>query len=162
MSDLFRLAGDLDQAHANAARLFEIVRERLLAVLPKHSEIHHVGATSIPGCLTKGDLDILVRVRADHFSEADAVLAGLFHRNEGSARTQTFASFLEGTSDPPLGIQLSVVGGPLDIFLDFAERLRQDNDLLKRYNALKSKYSGLPLDAYLAAKADFIASALKK
>ncbi|WP_414531517.1 GrpB family protein [Rhodopseudomonas sp. G2_2311] len=42
--------------------MFAAVKQQLIAVLPNTSELLHIGATSVPGCLTKGDLDIVIRV----------------------------------------------------------------------------------------------------
>ena len=41
--------------------LFSDEKEKLSVVLP-YAEIEHIGATSVPGTITKGDLDINVRV----------------------------------------------------------------------------------------------------
>jgi GrpB-like predicted nucleotidyltransferase (UPF0157 family) len=52
---------ELRQA-VNAA--FARHRAHVLDLVPD-AEVAHVGSTSIPGALTKGDLDLLVRVGAD-------------------------------------------------------------------------------------------------
>jgi uncharacterized protein len=38
------------------------------------AEIEHIGATSVPGALTKGDVDLLVSVPAERFGAAVAAL----------------------------------------------------------------------------------------
>ncbi|WP_334493720.1 GrpB family protein [Bradyrhizobium sp. AZCC 1614] len=59
-------------------------------MLPTSAEMHHVGATAIPGCLTKGDLDIVIRVDAADFSQVDAQLAERFSRNLGLCTPRNF------------------------------------------------------------------------
>ena len=108
----------------------------------------HVGATAVPGCLTKGDLDVVVRVEPADFAAAEARLAGRFGRNAGSVRTEDFAAFAEAGRSPPLGIQLTVKGGALDIFHAFAAALRGDPALVRRYNALKLRFRGRPMAVF--------------
>lgn len=159
--DTFSLAPDPDAARAAADRLFAAVRRDLVARLPPSAEVLHVGATAIPGCLTKGDLDIAVRVEAADFAAAEAGLAGAFGRNAGSARTDGFAAFEDARRTPHLGIQLTVKGGALDGFHRFAEALRADPALLRRYNDLKRAHHDGPMAPYRAAKDAFVAEVLR-
>ena len=70
--EIFTIARDTEGAGALARHLFEEVRSRLAAALPEAARIHHIGATAVPGCLTKGDLDIVVRVEGRDFAKAEA------------------------------------------------------------------------------------------
>jgi GrpB-like predicted nucleotidyltransferase (UPF0157 family) len=147
-------------ARAAAHELFERTAAILRGLLPASADIRHIGATAVPGCLTKGDLDIVVRVAAVDFSAADSAIAALLARNTGSTHTDTFSAFEDGGTTPHLGVQLVVVGAPEDGFHTFAEALRRDPDLLARYNDLKRQFDGHPMEVYRAAKDDFIAGAL--
>lgn len=158
--ETFLLYADDAEARGRAERLFARVAVDLAEVLPASAEIRHVGATAVPGCLTKGDLDIVVRVPNADFPSADAALAQRFARNAGSKRTDTFSSFEEGAASPHLGIQLTVIGGADDCFHLFADVLRGDPELVVRYNALKRAYHGRPMQAYRAAKDAFVAEVL--
>jgi len=62
---------------SQAASAFEMHSRTILSLQPD-AEVHHVGSTAIPGLLTKGDLDILVRVDRNRFADADALLASIF------------------------------------------------------------------------------------
>lgn len=73
--------------------MFRSLRPRLAVVLPSDAVIEHVGATAVSGCLTKGDLDISVQVDPQAFAAADLALSGLFERNAGSVRTDSFSAF---------------------------------------------------------------------
>ena len=64
-------------------------------------------------------------------------------------------------SDMDVAIQLTIEGGPHDTFLEFLERLRSDANLRKRYNDLKRKFDGKPMDDYRTAKRQFIESAIE-
>ncbi|MCJ2092532.1 GrpB family protein [Methylobacterium sp. J-072] len=141
--------------------MFAVVRRTLEPVLPAATEILHVGATAIPGCLTKGDLDIVVRVEGQGFAAAESCLAARFARNDGSVRTDDFAAFEDTGRMPHLGIQLTVKDGPLDVFHRFAAALRADPELVARYNALKRAHHDHPMTLYRAAKDAFIADVLQ-
>ncbi len=148
-------------ARAAAESLFDRIVPLLRRVLPPAADIRHVGSTAIPGCLTKGDLDIVVRVHATDFRVADAALTAQFARNTGSMQTSTFSSFEDDTTSPHLGIQLTAIHGANDFFHLFVERLRNDPNLLSHYNALKTRFDGRPMIEYRAAKDAFIAEVLR-
>ena len=158
--EIFHLCCDTAAAHTSAADLYARVLAILRARLPASADIRHIGATAIPDCLTKGDLDIVVRVMPEDFPAADAVLGGLNARNDGSIRTATFAAFCDEASAPPLGIQLTTIGGACDDFHVFAQRMAARPERVARYNTLKRWHDGQPMDTYRAAKARFIAEIL--
>lgn len=136
-------------------RLFREQSHRIRTVLPE-ADIQHVGSTAIPDSLTQGDLDIQVRVPMDLFPLAVQRLGTLYHLNEGSIRTDTFAAFQDDTTAPPLGVQLSVIGSPEDFFWKLRDVFRTDPVLQRAYDALKQQYEGAPMDLYREAKAQFI------
>jgi len=151
----FTLA-DPERAREEAQQLFEAVSQSLAAVLPRDADVRHVGATALPGCLTKGDLDIVVRVSAKDFTDADSVLASRFARNSGSIRTESFSAFEDALSRPHLGIQLVAIDGPFDFFHQFTEALRGSPQLLEEYNALKRSYEGADMALYRTGKDAFV------
>jgi GrpB-like predicted nucleotidyltransferase (UPF0157 family) len=146
---------DPELARLRAESLFERTRAALQTVLPM-ADIRHIGATAIRGCLTKGDLDIVVRVPSDDFTHAETVLSNRFSRNQGSTRTSDFAAFEDVSTDPHLGIQLTAIGGPFDFFHEFVEALGASPQLVREYNALKSAHEGHEMAVYRAAKDAFI------
>lgn len=158
--DLLRLSADEQQARDAAERLFERVKRELRGILPATAEVLHIGSTAVPGCLTKGDLDVVVRVARDDFDAADTALAARFTRNLGSIRTNEFAAFEDEACTPHLGIQLTSKDGTFDGFHLFAAALRNDPALVRRYNALKLAHDGQPMDQYRAAKDAFVAEVM--
>jgi GrpB-like predicted nucleotidyltransferase (UPF0157 family) len=144
---------------APVAQVFESLGKTLASILPR-ARIEHVGSTSIPGAITKGDLDICVLVEGSAFPDADRSLAERFARNLGSDRTATFSSFSDSSWPVAVGIQLVVLGGEEDVFVPWRDLLRASPELLKRYDELKRLWHGRSHEEYRAAKAKFIEEAL--
>ena len=160
MEPKFDLA-NMEDARKNADLLFAKVRLYLEEGIP-NGEIIHVGSTAVAGCLTKGDLDVVVRVPVSDFAQADSFLQTKHIRNNGSARTDTFSAFEDPSCIPHLGVQLVAVDGPFDFFHQFVDALRNSPELLQRYNELKRSFVGSEMQAYRAAKSNFIEQALAK
>jgi GrpB-like predicted nucleotidyltransferase (UPF0157 family) len=158
--DTLKLAPDPEVARGAAETLFRMVASELAAVLPSSAEVLHIGATAVPGCLTKGDLDIAVRVDRADFPAAQALLMERLSRNVGSTRTDEFAAFEDAHCSPHLGVQLTVKGGAFDIFHHFVEALRADPVLVRRYNDLKQRFRDGPMADYRAAKDAFVGEVL--
>ena len=114
----------------------------------------------MPGSLTKGDLDIQVRIRIEEFAAADSTLANYYERNVLSHRSQTFSSFKDDTSDPPLGIQLTGIGAPEDFFIPLRDYLIAHPDRNEQYNQLKRHFDGAAMDDYRLAKSSFLEALL--
>jgi GrpB-like predicted nucleotidyltransferase (UPF0157 family) len=134
---------------------------RLRSLLP-YARIEHVGATAIPGSLTKGDLDICVIVDPERFAEADAVLGEHFARNNGSDRSTSFAAFVADGGAVPTGIQLAATGPEADTFLRWRDLLRRSRELREEYDRLKRLHEGGPMDAYRETKSRFIEDVLAR
>ncbi len=130
---------------------------RIARVLPE-AAIEHVGSTAIPGALTKGDLDLLVRTPAERFAGAVAALRDRYAVHQPENWTPTYASFADrGSHDPPVGVQLVVAGSADDaLFAPFRDALIADPQLLAQYNALKRGLDGAEYDDYTDAKQAFI------
>jgi GrpB-like predicted nucleotidyltransferase (UPF0157 family) len=139
--------------------VFEELRSTLRELLPD-VQIEHIGSTSIPGSLTKGDLDVCVIVERSAFREADRVLAERFARNIGSHKTESFSSFVDDAARVPVGIQLAVRGGAEDFFVRWRELLARSTELVKEYNELKAAWHGRSHEGYREAKSRFIEARL--
>lgn len=159
-NEIFTLAPDDAAARAAADALFASVHAGLAAMLPPTADVRHIGATAVAGCITKGDLDIVVRVQQDDFPPAEATLAGRLQRNLGSHRSASFAAFEDSATTPHLGIQLVAVGSECDDFHLFTEALRADPRLVEEYNRLKREWHGRPMDDYRQAKGALISHVL--
>lgn len=137
-----------------AEKTFAFQKERIKKILPQ-ADVQHVGSTAIPNSLTKGDLDIQVRVSDFLFNDAVKALGDIYEANDGSIKTKDFRAFKEDTVTPPLGIQLTVIGSEFDFFWKFRDVLLQNDYYRKKYDELKRRFEGKSMDAYREAKDDF-------
>lgn len=163
------MSGDKEFKLADAAQLFEQANNfadamiaQLQDLLGFHAAISHVGATSIPGCLTKGDVDLVIRVEPKAFPAARSAMDERYVKNLGSPRDRNFASYTDDSGPFPLGVQLVVRGSEYDTFHRFADNLRRSQPLLESYNALKRSHEGADMEAYRKAKANFIERTLAR
>jgi len=143
-----------------AQELFLKEQKRILRVVP-NADIQHIGSTAIPDSLTKGDLDIQVRVKQKDFEKAQNALSKIYKSNKGNPPTKTYASFKDDDAKIPLGVQLTVIGSKEDNFTALRDILVSDKKHLKAYNALKERYQGKPMREYRKAKGKFIENILK-
>ncbi|GGE94133.1 GrpB family protein [Mycetocola zhadangensis] len=101
-------------------------------------ELTLTGGSSIAGLLTKGDIDLHLRVAPDDFAVAITQLPLLYRAALREIWTPTFAVF-EQASEPPVGVAVTVVGTEHDVrFVESWKRMRTDEAARHRYNALKA------------------------
>ncbi len=135
-------------------RLYHWLERGLKQKLPRAS-IQHVGSTAVPGSLTKGDLDLCVRVSESDLDSAYATIASFFKCN-GTVITATLQQFSTAVAGIPVGIQLVLEGGPEDFFVYFRDLLRADPELCEAYTALKRRHQGGTHETYRGEKSFFI------
>jgi GrpB-like predicted nucleotidyltransferase (UPF0157 family) len=143
----FEQSGFQEKAH----NLFVKHRAMILERIPE-ADIQHVGSTSISESVTKGDLDIQVRVIHDYFKLAVEALSKLYALNAGSEQTEYFRAFKDDDTDPPLGIQLTVINSELDLFWKLRDVLNMNEAYRNKYNQLKMNFDGKSMDDYREAK----------
>ncbi|MBK5445064.1 MULTISPECIES: GrpB family protein [unclassified Peribacillus] len=151
---------DNSQSYENVEKAF-LVHKKIIKELLEEADIQHIGSTAIPNCLTKGDLDIQVRVIPEHFSKAVQALSQLYELNDGSVKTSFFRSFKDDTKIPPLGVQLSVIDSEYDYFWKFRDVLLRSDAYRMEYDELKRKYEGKNMDEYREAKNEFFQRLMK-
>ena len=118
--------------------------------------LQHIGSTAIPNSLTKGDLDIQVRIPAELFTVAVNKLSKIYDTNDGSHRSATFAAFKDDALDPPLGVQLTVIGGEEDFFSKLRDFFKVHDNYRLEYDNLKKQFEGKSMEEYREAKSKFI------
>ena len=129
---------------------------RLAGLLPD-TEFHHIGATAIPGSLTKGDVDVLLRVEEAGFTSAIEILRQHFTTKQPQNWTDSFASFGDDRSYPfPLGVQLVIKNSESDFFLFLHEYFTLDSQHLAEYNRIKKESAPLGAEEYWKAKNRFL------
>jgi GrpB-like predicted nucleotidyltransferase (UPF0157 family) len=130
-------------------------KDRIRRLIP-HADIKHVGSTAVPGALTKGDLDLQVRVRAEDFASARDILQTHYRIHQPEKWTSTFASFMDPDENRiPTGIQLTAMDSDADFFFRARDLLVNSPIWLCRYYSLKELYEGKSMDAYREEKGRF-------
>lgn len=138
-----------------ANKVFDEQKNKLKKLLPK-ADIQHIGSTAIPGSVTKGDLDINIRVSEEDFNKAVEVLKKLYDINQPENWHDNFASFKDDTNlGIDFGAQLVVIGSKYDDFTKLRDLLIKNPKLVEEYNQMKQKYQGKSMDEYRKEKADF-------
>lgn len=149
-----------DHFREEVALLFEMVQSQVLTLLPT-ADVQHVGSTAIPGSLTKGDLDVQVRVTAPEYSAAKAQLSKVYSVNIGGFAADDATSFEDCSSRPTLGIHLTVIGGSVDTQWKFRDLLAASPALREQYDQLKRQFEGQSMEEYRSAKAEFVSRVLQ-
>ncbi|MGJ7913738.1 GrpB family protein [Neobacillus sp. LXY-1] len=140
--------------YEKAEKAFALHKKLILERLPE-ADIQHVGSTAISNTLTKGDLDIQVRVTPEQFPMAVQTLSAIYDLNEGSVKTDSFRAFKDDSAVPPLGVQLTVIHSEFDFFWKFRDILLINDRFRKEYDDLKRYYEGKEMDEYREAKNEF-------
>ncbi|PMM51949.1 GrpB family protein [Vibrio splendidus] len=130
--------------------------ERDIRKLIPNARVEHVGASSIPSAVSKGDLDIFVGVELGELEDAIERLTTLgFTEKLDTLRTPELC-MLESTSVDDVALQVVTNGSEFECFLTFRDKLRVNPALVEQYNTLKLAYEGWPQDEYREKKSDFI------
>ena len=150
----------VSQESSDAAGWFCEVAAHVEAGLPG-ADVEHVGSTAVPGCLTKGDLDVLVRVPSEAFLSSMEVLDGLLARSPRNDPTDDYVEYDYVGRGFSASVQLAVVDEWHDRrFHGLKALLTSDPRALERYNGMKRTYEGRPMEKYRQAKALLIESLL--
>ncbi|MEZ8624957.1 GrpB family protein [Vibrio splendidus] len=149
-----------EQYQAACYELF-IRYEREIKKLIPNARVEHVGASSIPSAVSKGDLDIFVGVELGELEDAIERLTTLgFNEKLDTLRTPELC-MLESTSGDDVALQVVANGSEFECFLRFRDKLRANPALVEQYNTLKMSCEGWPQDEYREKKADFIEHVLE-
>lgn len=130
-----RAADLLDAANA----ILAVERSRLAPLLaPSTWELVLTGGSSVAGALTKGDVDLHLRVEAVGFVPCVAALRGIYEVVLPEIWQDTLATFEVPGAPLPTGVAVTPIGSAHDVrFRRSWELLAADPDLLAAYNAMK-------------------------
>lgn len=113
-----------------------------LSALGVHGELGVTGGASVPGALTKGDIDLHLRVAPDAFRDVVARLRGAYPVASPLSWAATLAVF-DLPGHRPTGLAVTPVDSEHDRRFGLAWRLlRDDPQALAQYNSLKSGTPG--------------------
>ncbi|GMQ46682.1 GrpB family protein [Vibrio sp. 10N] len=136
--------------------------ETKIATLLPAARIEHIGASSIPNVLSKGDLDILVGVNGDELEKAVKLLSTLgFNEKSDTLRTLELC-MLESSSGEDVAFQVVANGSEFDLFVSFRDKLRGSPELVQQYNELKKSCVGWSHEKYRQKKSVFIQRVLRQ
>lgn len=151
-----------DQYQPSAQALFAAVATELHGVLA-HARFEHIGASSIDGAISKGDVDICVLVEEPQHIHTVQTLQGLGYAiKTNTLRTPDLCMMGSGHHDLELALQVVSEGSEFDFFVAFRDALRADPDLVAQYNQLKRRCASLGPERYRAEKALFIQRVLNR
>ncbi|WP_429178830.1 GrpB family protein [Aeromonas salmonicida] len=149
-----------EQYQASCEELFLRYERKVKQLLPK-ARVEHVGASSIPLAISKGDLDIFIGVESDELNAAIELLTTLGFQEKADTLKTSELCMLESTSGDDVAFQLVANGSEFEFFLIFRDKLRAAPSLVQQYNALKMSCEGQSQDDYRRKKSDFINHVLK-
>ncbi|TOD65699.1 GrpB family protein [Vibrio parahaemolyticus] len=148
-----------DEYQASCENLYRKYEFEIAALLPD-ATIEHIGASSIPNAVSKGDLDILVGVNGNELEKAVKLLSTLgFNEKSNTLRTPELC-MLENSSGSDVAFQVVVNGSEFDFFVGFRDKLRESPELVQQYNELKMSCIGWSHEEYRRKKSAFIALVL--
>jgi GrpB-like predicted nucleotidyltransferase (UPF0157 family) len=136
-----------------------VEQKKILEAKFPFADIQHIGGTSVSGLLTKGDLDINVRVSAEDFKAVSEELKNLYKINQPENWSNIYASFKDDSKE--LGVQVTVIGSGKDFFVVHRDELRKSPELVKRLNELKARFEGKDMSEYRTAKGQFLRKNIK-
>ena len=145
-----------------AQRVFESVRAEVNGLLP-HARVEHVGASSVPGAISKGDVDVYVGVETHQHEAAICTLeANGYVIKPDTLRTASLCMLVTDKHDCDVALQVVESGSKFEMFLIFRDRLSTDEKLLGEYNRMKLESSGMDAEDYRLRKSKFIESVLNR
>lgn len=150
-----------EQYQQKCAQLFNSYQKDISTLLP-FAKIEHIGSSSIPNAISKGDLDIYIEVKPDQFEFAIEQLKKLnFIEKQNTLKTHELC-MLESLNDDDVAFQIVVTGSKFTFFLTFRNKLISSPTLVDEYNQLKLECSHLHPDQYRAIKSEFISHVLNQ
>ncbi len=120
-------------------------------------DIQHVGGTSIPGSITKKELDIQIRIVPDGLNEiVQFFLENGYKPHNQEIWTDTFAIMSAEKNGIPVDYMITVREAKEDDHYKLRDFLKENKDALNKYNALKIAYAGKNYGDYRKAKLEFL------
>ncbi|MEP7154125.1 MAG: GrpB family protein [Betaproteobacteria bacterium] len=122
---------------ATAIRLFNECAKEVFRALP-FARVEHVGSSSIPGAISKGDLDICVVVPGGLHENAVTVLEAIGYRiKPDTLRTPELCMLESPREDADIALQLIAAGSKFEFFMRFRDALCAQPLLVEQYNKVK-------------------------
>jgi GrpB-like predicted nucleotidyltransferase (UPF0157 family) len=145
-----------DLLRESTLKKFNFIKDKIVKTIP-WIEIKPIGGSFVPGALTKGDVDLLVRVEKNRFFETLDLLRNIFQENNREIWDSDFAIFKDEKSfNEKIDILVTIIGTNNDLKHSRAtEFLSNNKEYLDEYNQLKSSFTDSEDPEYKAAKRKF-------
>jgi GrpB-like predicted nucleotidyltransferase (UPF0157 family) len=140
--------------------LFQTWKEKIRTASPR-ADIEHVGASSIPGANTKGDLDISVQTNEKDFAPTVEKMKTIANIHHPELWAKDFAIFSTFDGETKVDIMVIVKDSDYDTFTKVRDALSADPQLVEEYNSIKAKHVPRTPEYYFA-KRDFFNRILKQ
>lgn len=135
--------------------MFLVVRRKIKTLVPQ-SQVIHVGGSSVPGLLTKGDLDIQVRVDIMDFPQVIASLGGEYVEHNQHLWTDYYAIFKDEDSfGEKIDILVTAKNYPEDVYHLYTKVLKKHPELVAEFNQIKQSFKEYHSFDYKQAKGEF-------
>ena len=148
-----------EQYQPNCHERFNHYQSKIQQLL-SNVRVEHIGASSIPQAISKGDLDIFVGVETEALECTVKTLKQLGFVEKLDTLRTAHLCMLESAIGEDIALQVVANGTEFECFLTFRDHLRANLDLVRQYNDLKLTCVGLTADDYRAKKSLFIAQVL--
>jgi len=144
-----------------AREAFLATREEVNTALP-NARVEHVGSSSIPGSISKGDIDICVVINFSELEEAVSMLEEMGYVVKlDTLRTPELCMLQSPRQDIDLALQVIAKGSEFEFFMTFRDAMLKDPSLVEQYNQVKLDHWNLSPALYREAKSKFIAAVLR-
>lgn len=145
-----------DHFKQKTEEIFNLLISEIKGVLPD-ARIEHIGSSSIPNSLSKGDLDIFVGVpNHTHEQAINAIKTIGFTEKEGTFRSHELCMLVTNKFNYDVAIQVVANDSEFECFIRFRDILKENESLVEEYNNLKLKAQILSEDKYREKKSEFI------
>jgi GrpB-like predicted nucleotidyltransferase (UPF0157 family) len=139
--------------------VFNKIQQDLVEILKDFDveyDIQHVGGSSIPGVITKGDIDICILTNTESINLISSTLLQSILKHHPELWTDDFNLFHTEKYGYPTDIIVVVRGTTRDSFVLFRDTLRNDKKLVDEYNIIKKNILGTDKQTQRDAKIPFI------
>ena len=138
------------------ATLYKQVKQDVYGLIP-YARFEHIGASSISGSVSKGDLDIFVGVEKNKFDiTIEKLKVAHFYEKENTLRTDELCMMITDRYNYDVAIQVAVNGSQFEDFIKFRNFMQSRPDLVLELNQLKRDCSGLSSDEYRKIKSKWV------
>lgn len=141
-----------EKVHSIFLRVKEDLKEKI-----DITRFEHIGASSIKGLVSKGDLDIFLGVDKDRFEQEISNLKDSgYYEKQDTLRNDELCMMVTDKYRYDVAIQVVVNGSKFENFLKFRDLLNNRDDLVEELNALKRRCHGMTPLEYRLSKSKWI------